>query len=392
HHATHGDDVIDLSTLTPVLGTIHGRRMAATLAELAGKIPEAALHSFGPSATLEPHAETAGGWLLRCGVRTRRDLILPTNGNTSAMTVALMTAVSPGDLVVTEALGHQTLKTLAGPLGLRLRGLEVDEEGVTPDAFARACRREPVKALYVMPSGLAPMAHDMGVKRREELCGIAERHGVTIIENDAWGPLRTARPAPMAAIAPERTLYFTGLTKCLLPSLRIAWLVMPETMAAAVRARRLAGNWMATALMAAIAARWLRNGTAPELLRWQRAALERRNAIAARALEGQSVRATPKGMHVWLRLPDPWREDRFAADAGRHGVAVAAGAAFAIEETERQQGVCICLGGVGEAKLRRGLDVIATLARQPPAQTHPAFDGSAYCHGTINGLTPFWRS
>ena len=67
------------------------------------------------------------------------EMVLPTNGNTSAMTVALMTAANPGDLVVTEELGHHTLPPLTRYLGLRLAGLAVDDEGVLPEAFASAC-------------------------------------------------------------------------------------------------------------------------------------------------------------------------------------------------------------------------------------------------------------
>ena len=58
------------------------------------------------------------------------------------MTLALQTAAVHGDLVVTEELGHHTLKSLTATLGLRLNGLPVDAEGVLPDAFDRACRTQ----------------------------------------------------------------------------------------------------------------------------------------------------------------------------------------------------------------------------------------------------------
>jgi DNA-binding transcriptional MocR family regulator len=71
-------------------------------------------------------------WLARCGLAARPELVLPTNGNTAAMTVALMTAANPGDLVVTEELGHHTLPPLTRYLGLRLAGLEVDARASCP--------------------------------------------------------------------------------------------------------------------------------------------------------------------------------------------------------------------------------------------------------------------
>lgn len=366
HRIGGSEDVIDCSMLVPVTGSVHSECMSATLAELAGDLPPSAILSFRPRATLEAHCEAALGWLSRCGVVTQRDQVLPTNGNTAAMTIALMTAALPGDLVVSEALGHHTLKPLTNALGMRLSGLPIDEEGIVPDSFDRACKASAVKVLFALPSGLSPTAATMGPQRRRAIVEIARRHDVWIVENDAWGPIPPDPPDPLFAIAPERTFYFTGLTKCLLPGLRIAWLVVPETMVAAARTRHLVTNWMATPLMAEIATRWLDDGTAASLLGWQQKQLARRNAIAARMLHGLVYRASPNGMHVWLELPEPWREDTFVTHARNDGVAVAAGNNFAISQDQHHPAIRICLGAGSEDDLAQGLSVIARLVRSAP--------------------------
>ncbi|MEJ8573595.1 PLP-dependent aminotransferase family protein [Microbaculum marinum] len=365
HRLAGGEEVIDCSLMVPVTGAIHSERMSAALVDLSTDLPEPAILSFRPRATLEGHCELARGWLSTCGVDVDRNCILPTNGNTAAMTIALMTAALPGDLIVSEATGHHTLKSLANALGMRLSGLAIDAEGIIPEAFESACRSETVKVLFVLPSGLSPTAAMMSTERRQALADIARRHRVWIVENDAWGPIQPDRPPPFAAIAPERTFYFTGLTKCLLPGLRIAWLVSPEMMVSAARTRHLVTNWMATPLIAEIASRWLENGTAEELLSWQREQLERRNRIAAQMLGGLRYNATAYGLHVWLPLPEPWREDAFVTHARNDGVAVAAGSNFAISESY-EPAIRICLGAGTEQDLEQGLAVIARLVRSTP--------------------------
>lgn len=360
------DDVIDCSMLVPVTGKIHSDRMAETLAALAGSLPANAIFSFRPRATLERHCVEAVGWLAGCGVETQPDLVLPTNGNTSAMTVALMTCALPGDTVMTEEIGHHTLKSLTSALGLQLTGLPIDEEGIIPDAFDRASRAGPVKALFVQTDGLNPTAAVMGSERRRVIAEIARRRNVWIIENDAWGPLRPDRPSPIAAIAPERTFYFTGLTKCVLPGLRIAWLVVPDQMISTARTRHLVTNWMATPLMAEIATRWLADGTALDLLQWQREQLERRNRLVREALWTIRHSGTSHGLHVWLPLPGVWREDAFVAHARHHGVAIAAGANFAIGTGPMPPAVRICLGTGTEEDIVRGVSVVARLSRSEP--------------------------
>jgi len=360
------DDAVDCSMLVPVTGELQATRMAEVLKSIARDLPAGALFSFRPRATLESHCAEARRWLALCGLDVDAGRIVPTNGSTAAMTLALQTAAVHGDLVVTEELGHHTLKSLTATLGLRLNGLPVDAEGVLPDAFDRACRTSDVAVLYVMPSGLAPNCSMMGEERRRTLVDVAARHGVSIVENDAWGPLSAGRPPPLAALAPERVFYFTGLTKCLLPGLRVGWLVVPEASVASARTRHLVTNWMATPLMAEIASRWIADGTARALLRWQRRQLEARNRIVAERLQGLRFRAAPNGMHVWLSLPDPWDEDAFVAHARHEGVAVAAGVNFAIGPGPHAPGVRICIGAGSETDIARGAGTIARLARSAP--------------------------
>jgi DNA-binding transcriptional MocR family regulator len=360
------DSVIDCSILKPVCTEMHRDRLRQALRRLADDLPMTVVSSFRPAVALNKYRDRALGWLRLCGLETRADRVLLTNGNTSAMTVALMTAAVPGDLVVTEDLGHHTLKPLTRYLGLHLQGLRTDREGILPEAFEQACLGNPVKALYALPTGLTPMATTAGLERRKSLAQIARRHGVLIIENDAWGPLQPDRPPPLAALAPERSFYFTSFTKCLMPGLRIGYLVVPETFESAAASRHLVTNWMATALLAEIADHWLKDGTAQRLLDWQKGALADRNALAAEVLAGLPFSASPNGMHIWLPLPHPWNDDAFVAHARLRGVAIAPGSAFAVTEPVRHSGVRICLGGEPEPALRRGLEILASLARSQP--------------------------
>lgn len=363
---TQGGGVIDCSMLVPVTGQIHADYMGKALADLSVNAPGSAIFSFRPRATFEAHCDHVVPWLAGCGLRTKADLILPTNGNTSAMTTALMTCAHPGDTILTEELGHHTLKSLTNALGLRLTGLAIDNEGIVPEDLDQMCRTLGAKAVFVQPSGLGPTASMMGSARRRKIVEIARRHDVWIIENDAWGPLHPDRPAPLATIAPERTFYFTGLTKCLLPGLRVAWLVAPEQMISAARTRHLVTSWMATPLMAEIATLWLADGTARELLEWQRENLRRRNDLASRALDGIPHGGTSHGMQRWLPLPDAWREDAFVTHANHNGVAVAAGTNFAIDDRAMSPAVRICLGMGSESDIQKALSVIARLYRSVP--------------------------
>ncbi|WP_306119023.1 MULTISPECIES: PLP-dependent aminotransferase family protein [unclassified Roseitalea] len=358
--------IIDLSLLKPVFAPLHEAAMRQSLERLSQDLPMTTIASFRPSAALRKYNDAAVEWLALCGLTVAPPSLLLTNGNTAAMTTALMTAANPGDLIVAEELGHHTLRPLTSYLGMRLRGLPIDAEGIEPEGFERACLREPVKAIHLMPTGLAPKPATMGTQRRQAIIDIARRHDVLIIENDAWGPIHPDRPPPIAALAPERTFYFTSLTKCIMPGLRVGFLVVPETHESSAANRHLVTNWMATPLMAEIAMRWIADGTAERLLTWQKSALAERNAATARILGGLDLLSSPNGMHVWLPLPDAWPEEDFFAHARLHGVAVAPGSSFCLADPKRHAGVRLCLGGESGERLELGLQIVRRLIRSRP--------------------------
>ena len=123
---------------------------------------------------------------------------------------------------------------------------------------------------------------------------------------------------------------------------------------------------MATPLMAEIGSRWIEDGTAERLLKWQMDALGERNRLAARVLADIPFLASENGMHIWLPTPGQWTEDAFVAHSRLNGVAIAPGSAFEMSDNVRNRGVRICLGAETIQTLERGLSVISRLARSNP--------------------------
>lgn len=359
------EGLIDFSMLVPVLAPMHEDALREALTGLAADLPYDTFGTFRPRMALRRNCDAARTWLTRCGLTVPRERILATNGSTAAMTVALMTAAMPGDVLLVEEIGHHTIGALASALGIRVQGLPMDEEGIDLDALDEAAARG-AKAVFVMPAGLGPTGALMSEARRDALVEVARQRDLLIVENDAWGPLVQAKPRPLAARAPERTLYFTGLSKCALPGLRIGWLVVPDRLTPAARARHLFTSWMATPLIAEIATRWIRDGTLAEMLEFQRAQFTRRNEIARRLLDGLDIVSSTSGMHVWLRLPEAWHHADFVAHARNDRVAVAGSSNFSLGDEHRNTAIRICLGGVEERQLYEGLRTISLLARSTP--------------------------
>lgn len=307
--------MVDLSIFKPVTASMHKEHMSLALARLSNDIPDETLFSFRPNQGLPKHLKTAEKWLAQCGVQAESDRILITNGVTQGTLAALMTVCKAGDVLLGAEVGHHSLPNLCSYLGIRLKGLPHDEEGILPDAFARACRDGGVKAIYLMPNLANPMVSLMSESRRKAVVEIARANDVFILENDVLGTLNPKSPAPLASIAPERTFYLTSFTKCIMPGLRSGYMVIPAGMLASVRNRLLATAWMATPMMAEIASRWVEDGTADELVLWQRKALNKRLLLASKILHDFPYQSHPSAVHIWLPLPGRWRTSSFVEQA-----------------------------------------------------------------------------
>lgn len=358
--------LIDLSLIKPVGARRHETRLSETLAALAANPPADIVFAFRPNVGLQRHREAAVDWLRRCGLAADPDTVIITNGVTEAQTVALMTLARPGATLLTEAIGHHTVAALASFVGFAVQGVPIDEDGMIPEALDEACERHDVRAVFMTPSGANPTTALVSEGRRAALANVARRRDIAIVENDAWGPLVEGRPPPISAMAPERSLHLTGFTKCLMPGLRTGYLTVPTTYMAVARNRLVLTSWMATPLVAEIACRWVRDGTAWDLVRWQRDALDRRHEILHRELAGLPFRTTRHGLHAWLPLPEQWLIEAFVSHAQANGVAIAPSTPFLIDATNPVRAVRIAVSSTEAEELCRGLQIVARLYRGRP--------------------------
>ncbi len=381
---------IDLSMMTPATLPQIAAAWSDSLQRIATRLPHATMHSFRPRQTMMRYGPMAVSWLGRCGLSVPASRVLITNGNTPAMMVALMTSAQPGDEIAAESVSGHGLKPAIRHLHLRLRGVDCDDRGMIPEALDAAARASggKLRAVFLLPSGAGPQARITDAARRADLARVAAANDLIIIESDPLGPLAPHRPPPLATYAPERSLYFTGLGKCLSPGLRLGFLVLPEALAERAMNRHLSVAWMATPVVAEIAMDWIGSGLVDRLLRAQRREMAARNRIARRILGDRST-GFDHGLHRWVTLP-PGSDDRVLQDrALRGGVALATAAGFAI--SDRSPALRLCLGGVSRGELDQALRRVDELLDSHAAEAGPTVaehaQGAGNCHDIVSRLT-----
>lgn len=358
-------DIIDLGLNLSAVGESE-KLLRATLREIAHKNELSSLLEYQPAGGTHDHRAAGAAWMARAGAPAEPERTIVCNGGQHGLMVSLMALTGAGDAVVTEVLTYPGMKALAHQFNLHLAGVPLDAEGLRPDALEEACRARTPKVIYCMPSLHNPTTLSMSEARRREVVRIARKHNLFIIEDDVYGFLANSPATPLAALAPERTIYISSASKSMAPGLRVGYLLVPPSLIDTVTSVARMSDWMTAPLMAEIARRWINAGSADDLVRWHRSQARSRQDIAHRLLATAGAPGQPvESYHYWLPLPDHWRMDGFAAEALRQGVRVTTGDVFAVRRDWPLHAVRLCLGAAHRKEtIARALGTLADILRQ----------------------------
>ena len=330
-------------------------------------LPWTQLLGYVPSRGHMRHRQAMAAWLESCGLIADPERIVLTAGAQHAMAVALAAVVKPGDTLLVEELTYSGARLLAQQMGWRLRGVAMDGEGVKPDSLESAIRATRARVLYCMPRLQNPTSAVMLDRRRKQIAAIADKHRLTVIEDDTYGFLSTERE-PLAALLPERTIFITSLSKSLFPGLRLGCAVPPAALVEKVTSAVWATMINTSPIGADIMSSWIEDGTAARIADWKRHEVAARQQIIRRLLQGERLQTQPSSPHVWLQLPARWDSDTFTAHARARGVVVNPAHQFAVGDVQ-PRAVRLC---IGTPRTRAGLEqainrVLDSLRDRAPA-------------------------
>lgn len=251
------------------------------------------------------------------------------NGALDAIDRALAALVRFGDRVVVENPTFPPFIDLLDHYGLQPVGVELDAEGMRPEAFAAALGTSPAIVL-LQPRAHNPTGISMTAARAEQLAGILDRsrtaQDAIVIEDDHSGAISSAPDVTLATWLPARVLHVRSFSKSHGPDLRIGAIGGPRPLVDRVVARRLLGPGWTSRMMQAILHELL---THPESTAQIEAARDayatRQAALAAAVRDAGGWLAGGDGINAWLRVAD---ERAATVQLAAVGIRVAGGEPF----------------------------------------------------------------
>jgi GntR family transcriptional regulator/MocR family aminotransferase len=271
-------------------------------------------------------AEIAAYLQVSRGISCSPSQIFVTSGYRHTIELIAHSLLKAGDRVWLENPGYPPTRELLGHMNIAAVSVPVDREGmVVSDGIKLAPR---ARGAVVTPAHQSPLCVSLSLPRRQALLDWAGRNNAWIIEDDYDGEYRyVSRPLPALKSLDRdgRVLYAGTFSKVLFPSIRLAYLVVPETQVERFEQITQVLAAGSPELTQAIVTAFITEGHfARHIQRMRKLYTERRKATAA-GLESvlrKQVRIDPQpgGMHLILRLQGRRSDRRLVARMREEGL------------------------------------------------------------------------
>jgi len=262
--------------------------------------------------------------------------LLVTNGSSEAISFVVQALANPGDVCLCEA------PTFLGTIhhirfqGVRTVPVSLDDEGLDVEALEREIERleaagTPPRFIYTIPTFNNPAGVTMALARRRALLDIASRHGVPIIEDDAYRDLRfEGEPVPtLHALDREGLVVRLGtFSKIVAPGVRLGFVLSDPAVVERVLAFKAGGSTNGFSSM--VVGTFMHNGGLAAHIQTLRAAYRERRDTMYEALsrempDGVTWTRTEGGFFLWLTIPSGADMVRVNARAAEERVVALAG-------------------------------------------------------------------
>jgi 2-aminoadipate transaminase len=259
-----------------------------------------------------------------------------TNGSSQAIALVVQALANPGDVALCEA------PTFLGTIrhvqfhGVRIEPVPLDDAGLDVDALEGAIRRLEAagtrpRFIYTIPTFNNPAGVTMPLARRRALLDLAARHGVPVIEDDAYHDLRYEGEAVPTLHALDReglVIRLGTFSKTVAPGVRLGFVLAEPPVIERLLAFK--GDGSTNGLASLVVATFMRRGGLAAHIETLRAAYRARRdamyaALAREMPEGVTWTRTEGGFFLWLTLPPRTDMARVHARAAEERVAALPG-------------------------------------------------------------------
>lgn len=298
-------------------------------------------------------------------VRCTAEQVIIVNGSQQALDLIARVLINKGEIVAIENPCYGGALRAFQSHGARLLPVPVDESGIVVDHLKSGASKK-ARLVYITPSHQFPSGFVLTLDRRLQLLDWARSETSMIVEDDYDSEYRYhGHPLPsVQGLEPEgRVLYMGTFSKVLFPSLRIGYLVVPQSLSEVfARAKWLADRHTAMLEQYALAD-FIREGHLDRHIRRMRSLYNRRRQVLVTEFlkhlgKKITVQGENAGMHILVRLHSRFSSDEIVKRAAQRGVAIRSAESLYLKAGGRNEFV-FGYANLTETQIRAGVEILA---------------------------------
>ncbi|MBQ6848081.1 MAG: PLP-dependent aminotransferase family protein [Clostridia bacterium] len=252
--------------------------------------------------------------------------------------------------------GFNEAKHIFSNYGIDVLNLHSDQNGAT--------ERELIDCdpdiLFLLPSALSKISPTVLSARRNVFKTWANKNNRLIIEDDYNGELRyTARSIPaFQRMAPESTVYIGSFSKLLLPSVRIAYMVLPTVLAEKFRSLSYPYNQTCGKIEQLALEKYITCGALEKHLKKLRRLYYTKSQLMIREIEKNfknlhSLKLFESSLTVEIQITNKFNPQKLYDTALSHGVKIGG--------CKNDTTIKLSFGGIDTEKIRDGINLVAEI-------------------------------
>jgi 2-aminoadipate transaminase len=333
----------------------------------------ASVLSYGPGGGYAPLRE----WIAaRHGVEPAR--VVVTSGSLQGFVFLVEQLVRPGSRVLVEAPTYDRPLKILSRLGAEIVPLEMDDEGLRPEALEQALAEGAKPAfLYTIATFQNPSGRTLSEERRRRVVEIARAHDLLVLEDDPYGLVRFEGEAPPTLFELEggtNVIYASSFSKTVAPGVRVGYFVLPLELAAQIEALAVSTYISPPFLAQATVYEFLRRGNfEPNLVRVNGLLKARRDAMLEaleRHMPADAEWSRPEGGYfIWLDVPSGPDTAELLVQAEQAGVTFVKGTDFFVPGGGGERSLRLAFSFVSPEEIADGVARLAPLLSGVPAPT-----------------------
>lgn len=294
------------------------------------------------------------------------DDVMLGNGAQNCCIMALQNVLHGAQpVILTEELAYPGARHAARLLRAKIVGVAMDDEGIIPDALIEAYRTHGGQVLLTAAEVHSPTTTRTSFARKKAIAAIAERFGLTIIEDDCHTTAPTDIPA-YRALLPDRAYFLTSLTKSVSGALRFGFVVAPSGGGKDLRRVAQSSFYGVAQPIIDVCTDLMTSGEAARIREAVMVQTAMRVRMAVNKLGRWDLRWREDAPFVWLQLPTGWRASGFAIACERQGVTIRPADEFALSDAMAPNAVRLAVNTcVSEDRYLAALDCMDRLLGNP---------------------------